>query len=113
MVLRRWSSSAGKRIYCAIPHAWAYLEYAVVIMGSATFFFFSPIQQQRLACSFNAFTNTSFDAQKTTFRNYYQVKKLTTAVHLPTGTLYIAQAPEGAIHPASTLDTTTTRRRTE
>ena len=42
---------------------YVHLGYPVVIMGSVTIFSRSTIQQQRLACSFNAFTNTSFDAQ--------------------------------------------------
>jgi hypothetical protein len=40
-------------------------------------------QQQRLAYSFNNFTNTSFDAQNIVLEYLYQIQKLTMA-HLPT-----------------------------
>jgi hypothetical protein len=80
-VLRKWSSSTDKHIYCTISHV--HLGYSVVIMRSVTIFSRSIIQQQRLAYSFNTFTNTMPPSMcRTSFRNYYQVQKLTMA-HLP------------------------------
>jgi hypothetical protein len=61
IVLRKWSSSTDKHIYCTISHV--HLGYSVVIMRSVTISPRSIIQQQRLVYSFNTFTNTSFDAQ--------------------------------------------------
>jgi hypothetical protein len=66
-----------------------HLGYSVVIMRSATIFSRSIIQQQRLAYSFNTFTNTSFDAQNIVSellpspKSYHGAHLLTSCTRMP------------------------------